>query len=464
MRYRKPLAFSHGIAATFSGVETAPASAIRGLQEQRLRRQLDYLDARSTFYRRRFREGGIDVGSIRTIDDLARIPFTSKQDLRASLAAAPPLGEHLAAPLEDVVQIQASSGTTGSPSYVGLTENDVLAWQEMTARALFACGMRPGDLVLHGFSMSKGFVGGIPIFQAIQYLGARDIPIGADGGFDRLLIACRDLRPRCIVGTPNFLLFLADMARELTGSEARDLGVECLIVGGEPGGGIPAVRHAIEQRWNATCRELMGGTDLGCTYWAESNDEDGMYMVGPDHILVELIDPESGDVRPFKEGTTGELVYTSLGREASPVLRFRSGDHVVVTNDGQRGGRTTPAIRCFGRTDDMLIVRGVNLFPSAVQDIVASMPETNRVMRVVADFAGHTTQDNLKVIIERGETADPAADAVLKRTAEARIRNALSVKADVTVVAANFFEKPGAKKVSLTLREMPSLKGTGDHG
>jgi phenylacetate-CoA ligase len=169
-------------------------------------------------------------------------------------------------------------------------------------------------------------------------------------------------------------------------------------------------------------------------------------------------------VRPFKEGTTGELVYTSLGREASPVLRFRSGDHVVVTNDGQRGGRTTPAIRCFGRTDDMLIVRGVNLFPSAVQDIVASMPETNRVMRVVADFAGHTTQDNLKVIVERGETAKPAADAVLKRTAEERIRNALSVKADVTVVAANFFEKPGAKKVSLTLREMPSLKGTGDHG
>jgi phenylacetate-CoA ligase len=208
----------------------------------------------------------------------------------------------------------------------------------------------------------------------------------------------------------------------------------------------------------------MGGTDLGCTYWAESNSEDGMYMVGPDHILVELIDPESGDVRPFREGTTGELVYTSLAREASPVLRFRSGDHVVVTNEGRTGGRTTPAIRCFGRTDDMLIVRGVNLFPSAVQDIIASMPESNRVMRVVADFKGHTTQENLKVIVERGEAESPEADAALKRSAEERIRNALSVKADVTVVAANFFEKPGAKKVSLTLREMPSLKGIHDHG
>lgn len=459
MRFRKPLAFSHAIGVAFSGVETAPQAAIRGLQKQRLRRQLDYLNARSLFYRRRFREAGIDVERIRSIEDLARIPFTTKQELRDSLAARPPLGEHLAAPMDDVVQIQASSGTTGSPSYVGLTENDVLGWQEATARALFACGMRPGDLVLHGFSMSKGFVGGIPIFQAIQYLGARDIPIGADGGFDRLLIACRDLRPRCIVGTPNFLLFLADKAKELTGREAHELGVECLIVGGEPGGGIPAVRQAIEQRWNATCRELMGGTDLGCTYWAESNAEDGMYMVAPDHILVELIDPDSGEVRPFDEGMTGELVYTALGREASPVLRFRSGDHVVVTHDGRSGPRTTPAIRCFGRTDDMLIVRGINLFPSAVQDIIASMPETNGVMRIVADFAGHTTQDNLKVLVERGETASPANDAALKRAAEDRIRNALSVKADVTVVGANFFEKPGAKKVSLTLRGMPPLKG-----
>ncbi|MEW6645026.1 MAG: AMP-binding protein [Pseudomonadota bacterium] len=463
MRYRKPLAFSHGIAATFSGVETAPQAAIRSLQEQRLARQIDYLAARSHFYQRRFREAGIDPSRIRRIADLANVPFTTKQELRDSLASAPPLGEHLAAPLEDVVQIQASSGTTGSPSYVGLTENDVLGWQEATARALFACGMRPGDLVLHGFSMSKGFVGGIPMFQAIQYLGARDVPIGADGGFDRLLIACRDLRPRCIVGTPNFLLFLADKAKELTGVEAHDLGVECLIVGGEPGGGIPAVRQAIEQRWNATCRELMGGTDLGCTYWAEANAEDGMYMVAPDHILVELIDPDSGEVRPFETGATGELVYTALGREASPVLRFRSGDHVVVTHDGRAGGRTTPAVRCFGRTDDMLIVRGINLFPSAVQDIVASTPGTNRVMRVVADFAGHTTQDNLKVLVERGEAALPDDDAGLKRQVEERIRNALSVKADVTVVGANFFEKPGARKVSLTLRAMPDLNQGGHH-
>ena len=455
MLFRKPLAFSAAVAATFSGVETAPQSDIRALQERRLQRQLRYLGERSLFYRKRFAQWGLAPEDIRTIEDLASIPFTTKQDLRDSLAACPPLGEHLAASLEDVVQIQASSGTTGSPSYIGLTESDVLTWQEMTARALFACGMRPGDTVLHGFSMSKGFVGGIPIFQAIQYLGARDIPIGADGGVDRLLIAARDLRPRCIVGTPNFLLFLADAAPSVIGMEAAELGVERLIVGGEPGGGIPALREAIEARWNATCCELMGGTDLGCTYWAETDAHLGMHMVGPEHILVELIEPESGAVVGWDEGQTGELVYTALGREASPVLRFRSGDHVVVTATSSPDGRTAPAIRCFGRTDDMLIVRGVNLFPSAVQHIVAAMPQTNGVMRIVADFPGHTTQENLKILVERAAGRSANDDSELEREIESRIRNALAIKAVVRAVATDFFEKPGARKVSLTLREMP---------
>lgn len=457
MRFRKPLAFSNAVAATFSGIETADAKAIRRLQEARLRRQLEYLGMRSEFYQKRFRETGLRFDAIQSIDDLSRVPFTLKQELRDSLARKPPLGEHLAAALEDVVQIQSSSGTTGSPSYVGLTENDVLAWQEMTARALFACGMRPGDLVLHGFSMSKGFVGGVPIFQAIQYLGATDIPIGADGGVDRLLIAARDLRPRCVVGTPNFLLFLADAAKEVVGVAAADLGIERLIVGGEPGGGIPAIREALEAKWDATCCELLGGTDLGCTYWAESDTQIGMHMVAPEHILVELIEPETGTTVPWEQGVRGELVYTALGREASPLLRFRSGDHVMVTALEGPDGRSTPGIRCFGRTDDMLIVRGVNLFPSAVQDVVTSVPGTNGVVRIIADFEGHSTQHNLKVLVERSDKCSASSDADLKRSIEERIRNALAVKADVRIVAANFFEKPGARKVSLTLREMPCV-------
>jgi phenylacetate-CoA ligase len=341
---------------------------------------------------------------------------------------------------------------------VGLTRHDREGWAEMTARGLYASGIRPGDTVLHGFSMSKGFVGGIPIYQGIERMGAVDIPIGADGGVDRLLVAARDARPRCIVGTPNFLLYLATVAPELIRMKATGLGVQRLIVGGEPGGGIPAIREGLQSNWGAMCCEVMGGTDLGCVYWAEAEDQRGMYFVAPDFILAELIDPVTTQPVPWREGATGELVYSALGRQASPVLRFRSGDHVTVTAMGGPGGRTTPAIRCFGRTDDMLIVRGINLFPSAVQDVVSAMkPRVAGIVRVLADFEGHTTQGNLKLLVERAEGADPADDGPTAALVEERVRNALAVKAEVRMVRHGFFDAPGAQKVALTLRKAPDL-------
>jgi phenylacetate-CoA ligase len=306
--------------------------------------------------------------------------------------------------------------------------------------------------------MSKGFVGGIPIYQGIERIGAVDLPIGADGGVDRLLIAARDARPRCIVGTPNFLLYLATVAPDLIGTKATQLGVRRLVVGGEPGGGIPAIRAGLQTHWDATCCEVMGGTDLACVYWAEGDDQRGMYFVAPEFILAELIDPGTGEQIAWSEGATGELVYSSLQRQASPVLRFRSGDHVTVTAMGGPGGRTTPAIRCFGRTDDMLIVRGVNLFPSAMQDVVSSMkPLVGGVMRVLADFAGHTTQDNLKLLVERAPGADAQSDAPTAAQVETRVRSALAVKVEVRMVRHGFFDAPGAQKVALTLRKAPEL-------
>lgn len=442
----------------FSTAETQPWDTLQRQQEQHLREQLKYLGTHSDFYRAKMTTAGIDLAAIQTLSDLARLPFTYKQELRESLAAAPLLGLHRAAPMSEIVQIQASSGTTGSPAYVGLTRSDRDAWAEVTARGLYACGVRPHDLVLHAFSMSKGFVGGIPIYQGVTRLGAIDIPVGADGGADRLLIAARDARPRCVVGTPNFLLYLASIAEDVLGMPATELGVQRLIVGGEPGGGNPAIRSALQEAWGATCCELMGGTDLGCVYWAESDDQQGMYFVGPDHILVELIDPESQKPVPWAQGASGELVYTSLQRQASPVLRFRSGDHVTVTAMGGPDGRTTPAIRCFGRTDDMLIVRGINVFPSAVQDIVSAMlPVVGGAVRVVADFQGHTTQGNLKLLVERAPGQATETDAQIARQVEARVRNALAVKAEVRMVRHGFFAAPGTQKVALTLREMPNI-------
>ncbi|MBL4869229.1 MAG: AMP-binding protein [Pseudomonadales bacterium] len=458
MQYRRRGAADYRFRQYYHPIEAATETEIRAVQETKLQSTMSYLATHSVLYQNKFAEAGIEFSAIQTIEDLEKVPFTVKQDLRDSLAAQPPFGQHQAAAYEDIVQLQASSGTTGSPAYVALTESDIVSWSEMSARGFFAGGIRPGDLVLHGFSMSKGFVGGIPCQQSLQYMGAIDIPIGADGGADRLLRACADLRPRAIIGTPNFLLYMAQLAPEVVGCQAHELGVERLVVGGEPGGGIPAVRNQIEEAWQAKVCEAMGGTDLGVIYRGECDEQDGMHMLCQDHIIVELIDPETSKVIPFEEGTTGELVYTAIGRQASPVVRFRSGDHIVVTGTSCACGRTGPKIRCFGRTDDMLIVRGVNVFPSAIQDIVVSMtPQTNGVMRVYADFDGHTTQKNLKVLVERGEQSNAKQDPELIAEVTTKIRNALAFKPEVIMVAPNTFEKPGVQKVALTVREKPPI-------
>lgn len=458
VRYRHPDAPARASAASWDPFECVPEAEVRQVQEARLARQLAWLSDRSPFYQRKLASAGVGFDEIRRIEDLPRLPFTLKAEIRESLAARRPFGEHLAADPADIVQMQASSGTTGSPSYVALTGRDGEAWHEMSARCLFACGVRPGDLVLHAFAMSKGFVGGAPIMQAVQYMGALDIPIGADGGIDRLLRAAGDLRPRCIVGAPNFVAHLAEKCPEITGLAAHEMGVERLIVGGEPGGGIPAVRAHLEHLWGARCCELLGGTDLGVAYWAECDHQAGMHMVARDHIITELLDPETGRVIPWETGARGELIYTAIHRQASPLLRFRSGDHVEVLGMDCACGRTGPRIRCVGRSDDMLIVRGVNVFPSAIRSVIGDLaPMASGTIRVLADFDGHATQDPLKVYVERGTGRDSAGDEGLKALAAERLRAALAFRAEVRIVAADSFEKPGAAKVALTLRTDPGL-------
>ena len=458
MQYRRADAFDKIDADCWHEIEVAPLDEVKRIQEENLVAQMAYLKANSEFYQNVMAKAGVDFDDIRTIEDLQKVPYTFKTDIRESLAASKPFGLHLAANPRDVIQMQASSGTTGNPSYVAMTQSDAEMWHEMSARCFFANGIRPGDLVLHGFSLAKGFVGGIPVVQALQYMGAVDVPIGADGGADRLLRACADTRPRAIVGAPNFVLHLAEKAEEVLGVKATELGVERIIVGGEPGGGIPAIRNRIEQLWGAKCTEMLGGTDLGVTYWAECDAQTGMHMVNMDHIITELLDPDSGKIIPFEEGAKGEMIYTALGRQASPVLRFRSGDFIEVLGTSCSCGRTGPKIRCIGRTDDMLIVRGANVFPSAIHSIVNDMmPDTNGIMRVVADFDGHTTQGALKVIVERGPERDASDDAALKKKLETRLRDSLVFKADITIAAADTFDKPGAAKVALTLREFPDL-------
>ncbi len=443
----------------FNDVEGAAWHEVRRVKLEKLLAQLRYVQERSVFYQRKFAAAGIVVATIKSLEDVPRLPFTEKAELRASLQEAPLLGVHRAAPLDKVVQIQASSGTTGSPAYVGLTRRDQYVWQETGARCLYANGVRPGDLAMHGFSVSRGFVGGLPMSQIVLHLGATEIPIGADAGTERILRVMQDLRPQALLATPYFAIHLGEQAPRIVGVDARTLGVRAVSVGGEPGGGIPAVREKIEALWGATCRELCGGTDLGCAYWAECDEKRGMHETAQEFIYVELINPDTGDALPWKEGTTGELVYTALDRECSPLVRFRTRDHAVVTGLACGCGRTAPTIRVFGRTDDMLIVKGINVFPSAIRDVVTSFePRTTGNLRIVADFPGYTTQRPLRIKVEHGAPLAGAGGAIerLRQEIAERLRGLLNFAPAVEMVAPDTFEKPGIHKVALIVREAAS--------
>ncbi|MEJ2890334.1 phenylacetate--CoA ligase family protein [Actinomycetospora aeridis] len=448
VRAGRPASGSH-----WSWAEVLPADHARQVQDERLREQIAHLAAHSTFYRAKFDENGVDPARVRTVGDLADLPFTEKQELRDSLAAAPPLGHHLAADPADVVQIQASSGTTGSPSYVGLTADDVITWCELGARALYANGFRPGDRLLHAFGMSKGFVGGLPVVQILQHMGIVDIPIGAEAGVERLLRVQADQRPEAVIGTPYFLTHLAEQAPAVLGREAHDLGVRSISVGGEPGGGLSAVREKLEGLWGATVREMLGGTDIACTYWGECEAADGMHFLSPDLMVAELIDPADGTVLDPVAGAEGELVYTALRRQASPLLRFRTRDQVVVTGTDCACGRTGYKVRCVGRTDDMLIVRGINVFPSAIRDLVGGMaPSTTGEMRIRPDFDGHSTQRPLPVVVEHAADLPAERHGELRASIESTIRSALNVKTAVDLVPEGTLKRPDHVKVALVER------------
>ncbi|MCD0451715.1 hypothetical protein LO762_21315 [Actinocorallia sp. API 0066] len=351
------------------------------------------------------------------------------------------------------MQIQASSGSTGSPSYVGLTASDITTWCELGARALYANGFRPGDRVLHAFGMSKGFVGALPVTQILQYMGIVDIPIGAEAGADRLLRVQADQRPNALIGTPYFLAYLAEQAPDIVGKPATELGVRAISVGGEPGGGIPAVRDNLQALWGATAREMLGGTDIACTYWGECEAGDGMHFLSPDLMVAELIDPDTGAAVTPVEGAHGELVYTALRRRASPLLRFRTRDHVVVTGTSCACGRTGYKVRCVGRTDDMLIVRGINVFPSALKQLVLEFtPEATGEMRIRADFTGHSTQHPLKLVVEHAADLPPHHHDDLRTRLETRIRSALNVKTTITLVPEGTLKRPDHIKVALIER------------
>lgn len=440
--------------AALSPDELLDRESLAALHSEKLRRQIAYVYERSPFYRDKFDAAGVKPDHIRSVADLARLPFTEKDEVRASLAAHPPLGRHLCVPLTEIIQRQASSGTTGKPSYIAYTKTDLEALCEMTARCFHAAGFRRGDLILHAFAMSRGFVGGLPMAQSLAHMGCSILPIGAESGVERLLGAIADQNPVGIVGAPSFLTYMAGEAERVTGRPAAELGVKHILVGSEPGGGLPETRARLERLWGATIREMYGLSDLGNSFYAEQLGAEGMFFRGQGLLHAELIDPDTGEVLPEEKGVSGEFAYTSLVREAMPFVRFRSRDRVEVVETAPFGRRWGARYRVMGRTDDMLIWRGLNVYPSAIQDIVHGLrPLTTGLFKILADFEGHTTNRPLKLRVEstRAEDAETARERV-----SSAVEGRIGVKVAVEIVPAGTFESPGSRKPVLIERVTPA--------
>jgi phenylacetate-CoA ligase len=419
-------------------IETATAKEIAVLQQALLARQLDYLFVRSEFYREKFRAAGVRRKDFRKLRDLARFPFTTKEELRASQAAHPPLGRHIAADWHDVIRVHSSTGTTGKPSFVGITRRDARVWTKLTARSFYTQGLRKTDAVVHAAGLAL-FVAGLTSKDAIESVGAVFVPLGT-GASEKELTIIPLLGVNAMHCTPSYAAYFADFVRREAGMDPRELGLKKLFCGAEPGAGIPAIRAKLERDWGATVTEGLGNADMAPIIFSECPEQSGMHFNGPDSVIVEIIDPKSSDSQtaeslPHEAGVTGELVYTSLQRECVPLLRFRTRDRVQVLGTSCACGRTGFKLRCVGRTDDMLIVLGVNVFPSAIKDVVSSFhPAATGEIQIVLERPGPGVAPPLKIVAEC--CAEPAASAELKLAMERKIKTTLSVSASVELVRA----------------------------
>lgn len=416
-------------------IETMRWDAMRESWNRKLPAFLERIHGRSPYYREVFERARLAPKDVRTVEDLALLPLMDKDRERLLQEAAPPLGGHACVPMEDVVLVCSSSGTTGRPTFFPLTDHDVDHWAELVARVFWCAGIRSTDVVAHIPKLGM-VVAGIPPVFAHRLIGSTLVPIGGQEGTKRTLELAKLVGATVMSATPSFALYLGENFHELMGTDARDFGVRLLTLGAEPGAGIPQVRKKIQDLWGARIREVMGIGEIAPALWAECDEEAGMHFLAQDSVIVELIDSKTGEVVPWEHGRVGEVVYTTLDREAAPFLRYRSNDHVTVDLRECSCGRTPLRVRCQGRSDDMLVYRGTKIFPSAAREVVAAFaPDVSGEIRLVVRGAGPILLEAPVVRVERG--AAPIADeGRLVKRIEAKLKETLGAKLPVELVPA----------------------------
>jgi phenylacetate-CoA ligase len=402
---------------SWSSVETADRESIRELQDERLRETVEHAYENVDFYRRALDDAGVTPADIDGVDDITALPMTTKEDFRDEY----PDGL-FAVDDADLRRVHASSGTTGKPKIVGYTQNDLDVWSEVVARSLTAAGVAPGNTVQNAYGYGL-FTGGLGVHNGIEALGASVIPIGG-GQTQRQIELLQDLGSDALTCTPSYALYLAETAEE-HGIDIRDLPLSTVIFGAEPC--TEPMREEIEERLDITGVDIYGLSEvMGPGVSNECHEaQDGLH-VWEDHFYPEVVDPETGE--PLPEGEEGELVLTSLTKEALPVLRYRTGDLTTLTYDECECGRTMVRMdNVTGRADDLLIVRGVNLYPSEIEDVVLEFDEVAPFYRI--DLYRENNLDRLELQVEREPDTSFETDELRDRI-KRRLSNVLSFTPD----------------------------------
>lgn len=405
-------------------IETLPREAIEKIQLQRLRKLLNYVYESVPFYRKKFDEAGVSPADFQKLEDIKNFPFTTKDDLRNAYPY-----EMFAVPLKKIVRIHASSGTTGQVTVVGYTKNDIETWSNLMARTLCACGVTDDDIVQNAYGYGL-FTGGLGFHYGAEKIGATVIPMSG-GNTKRQVRVMKDFGTTVLTCTPSYSLYLAEVAEE-EGIKPEELNLRVGIFGAEPWS--EEMRKEIEEKLRLRAHDIYGLSEvMGPGVAVECEERNGMHIF-EDHFFVELINPQTGEY--VKEGEVGELVLTTLTKEGIPVVRYRTKDLVSLNYEPCPCGRHFVRMsKVLGRSDDMLIIRGVNVFPSQIEEILMQIEGTEPHYLIVVDRKDYL--DVLEVHVEVNEklfSDEMKKLHELEKRIKEEIQSNLGISAEVKLV------------------------------
>jgi len=405
-------------------IERMPIEDLHKLQEDRLRSVVRFVYAHSDFYRQRFKEAGIVPDDIKELSDVTKLPFTSKIDLRNTY----PTGM-FCLPGDWVVRYHVSSGTTGKPTVVGYTQGDIDMWTDSLARALTSIGLGRGDVIQVGYGYGL-FTGGLGLHYGAERIGATVLPMGT-GNTERQIELMQDLGSTAIACTPSYFLYINEIAEQMGVSIKNDTKLKAGIFGAEPWS--EETRKRIEESTGIKAYDIYGTSEMSGPLFTECHLQNGIH-IWADLFLIEVLDPKTGE--PMKGGERGELVVTTLDKWAFPLIRYRIGDLTILNTEPCECGRAHPRImRILGRTDDMIIVRGINVFPSQVESVLMRIPDIGEQYQIIVDRKGPLDVMTVRVEVTESAFSDKIADLMsLNKKVAKELQRVLSITAEVELV------------------------------